>query len=241
MGRQEVGGKTVEELAELHEQHLDSGPDVDFEEYYCLTKCKQPDDYDGPKRYCSRITRSSDFCWSHRQCENLSPTANMTHGLTALRKHFVDDFSDDERKAYEEIVEEWSEYYNIEDPSSIDTLEAMAIEIVREVRADQVAERHRNSAGYTDDGLTRLKEEFGPDGDVAGHDNVPNHIVDISQSTRSSIEKLKDKLGITRKHQDRMTAETDKTAQLEAISESVSASLDGGTYDPDEFEGESEE
>lgn len=186
-----------------------------------------------------------DFCYRHRfmrhlesgeHTEHLDPTANMSHGLRALRKYLIEDFSDDEREAYETIVSEWQEYYDIEDPSSVDTLESMAVEIVREIRADRMIEEHKNNARYTDEGLTLLKENYGPDGSFQNTEPVPDHIVEYRQKARRLAEKLKTNLGITRKHQEKLDAESSKTETLEAISSSVSDSLDGGEYDPDEFE-----
>jgi hypothetical protein len=243
MAREKLCGRTAEELIDFRAEYEDLKTEYKqfskpFDEHYCLASITtQPSEYDGPDRYCCQpALKDRDYCNYHKKYENLSPTANMTHGLNALRNHLVDDFSEDEQEAYEDIVEMWGDYYDIEDPSSMDTLQSMAVEIVREVRADVVAQEHRDAAQYTDDGLTRLKEEFGPEGETVGYDQVPNHIVDIRQSTRRLIEKLKRNLGITRKHQDKMNAEEDKSSTIEALSESVADSLDGGEYDPDEFE-----
>lgn len=237
MANEKLTGALSEELAELQEEHEGSDRNKSFEEQYCLVRIPhQPDDYEGPQRYCTRFQLNDEsVCYYHRYMRHLDPLANMKHGLRALRKNLIADFSDDEREAYEDIVEVWSDYYNIEDPAAMDTLESMAVEIVREVRADAVAQEHREAGNYIDDGMTRLKEEFGPEGESA-YDHVSDHIIDIRQRTRRLIEKLKDNLGITRKHQDTMDAETSKTETLDAISESMSDSLAGGEYNPDEFE-----
>lgn len=240
MAANEVTGKTPEQLKELEAEWEDRDKDADFEDAYCLTKIqRQPDDYDGPTRYCSQRTLRGrdDFCVNHEHYENLDKLANMQSGVKALRENLKEDFTEAEQEAYDTIMEEWPEYYDIEDPSSLETLESLAVELVREVRADMVVEEYRTDNPRGDDrGFTKVKDVFGPEGGVVGTEDVPNYILEERRKCRRLIEKMKDNLGITRKHQDRMDAEEEKANSIDTVTQGISDAIEGGEYNPDDFQ-----
>lgn len=229
MAANEVTGATPEGLEELKEEFLDTKrgqSGVPFDDAFCLTKIqRQPEDYDGPVRYCQRWTCKdrTDFCPHHEHYENLETLAAMKHGVKAMREHLKADFNEREQEAYDRVVEEWADYYGIEDPSSMDTLESLAVEIVREVRADKVIE---------DEGMKKFRTVYGPNGEREEEDEA-HYLLEERRAIRNLIQKLKRDLGITRKHRQKMEVEEDKASHLDALSEQVSDSIEGGDYEPE--------
>lgn len=239
MAKLEITGASPEELEDLREEYRETpqaARGVPFGDAYCLTKIQnQPDDYDGPERFCKTRTMNGrdDYCQFHEHYENLSPTANMTHGVTALRKHLVESFSEAEQEAYHEIREEWVDYYDLEAPGDIDTVESMAVSIIREFRADMVIE---GGDGATDTPLTTIRNVFGPEGELVDQEDVPHYLLEERRSIRRLIERCKENLDITRKRRNKHEVEQDKSGQLEAISKSVDEAIEGGEYDPDKYD-----
>jgi hypothetical protein len=66
-----------------------------------------------------------------------------------------------------------------------------------------------------------------------------HHLLSISQSQRRLIEKLKDNLGLTRKHQDEMDA-MDGSGTIQFLSEGMESALkdEEKEYDPDDWDGD---
>jgi hypothetical protein len=244
MATGKVSGKTEEELRGLRADHASRprGDLYDFEDWYCLAKIpRQPEDYDGPPRYCvsTRLDPDSKRCKyhggaGHGNPQYLDPLANMKHGMNAARENLLKDMkkpgNEWQVELYDHIVEDWPEAYDIdvsEDPLAEYEFHALATEIVRNER----------TAGYIiREGENGQKRIFGPNGEVEFED-VPHYLADMLQRNRKLVMRMEDNLGISRKR--RMADENaqDATEAFKSFAE-VGASLinDGETeYDPDRF------
>lgn len=241
MASREVSGKTVQELAEL-EFEFEKKPRAawyEFEDYYCLAgPLRQPDDYDGPDRYCSQVAEANGRCRFHGgknpaggRPENLDPLANLKHSMYASEDTIRETMTDDERQLYDWIMS-WAEVYGIDpdaDPSAYDDLRTLAVERVRQER----------SSDYILAKQTEVTEEgvYTSDGQLLETREVPHSLIDSHQSQIRLIQKIKDTLGITRKAQQK--GEQAETAMevmdgfAGALSDLISG--DDGDYDPDDF------
>lgn len=238
MASKGVTGKTAAEVRDRRESFAETkrGQLYDFEDCFCLAKIpRQPDDYDGPDRYC--FSRDLDYethiCKHHGGAgdpSNLDPLANMTHGFHATRENLKSDFSDADQALYEWVVGEWPGAYDVEvseDPLAEYEFHALGIEIVRAERAE----------GFLiDEGEDNVKKVFGPNGEVE-YEKIPHYLSDMVQRQRKLIMKMEDNLGISRKK--RLANETaqDATEAFKSFAE-VGASLindDSTEYDPDRF------
>lgn len=150
MAKYSVSGRTKAQLEELRQDHREKisgeASPQSFEERYCLAKIpRQPDDYDGPQRYCiNQETYSHGSNWlcpyhgGKGDTEGLDDTAAMKHGVTATLEHLVDDFSEKDQALYNWITEQYIESYGLDpenDPATRYDLHRLAAEIVRAVRA----------------------------------------------------------------------------------------------------------
>jgi hypothetical protein len=240
MATGEVTGKTTSELRELRRE-FDESPKAKwytFEERYCLAKIPhQPEDYDGPDRYCfATHLLNHNLCKHHGGAgeanpENLDPLGNMKHGMNATRENLIKDFSDADKALYDWIVEEWPEAYDVdleEDPLAAYEFHALAVEVVRAERAE----------GFIiEKGEDNSKKIFGPDGSVH-YEDVPHYLSDMVQRQRKLIMKMEDNLGISRKKRLQNEQASDATEVLKSFAE-VGASLisDAETeYDPDAWD-----
>lgn len=244
MAKREVSGRPatsahepdLDDLEAEYEDTPKARSGVPFEEAYCLTNIqRQPEEYDGPNRFCTRRTaKDSDrFCPVHAHYKHLSKTANMKHGVRALREHLLDDFDAKEQEAYRIITEEWPEYYDRVDPSSTEDFHTMAIEIVREVRADAIIQ---------DEGLTHMSDVYHED-QVVGQEEQSHYMLSERRAIRSEIGKIKDRLGITPRHLDRMDAEEERSESLSGLRDKMNENIDvdEGSFDPDQFDDELED
>ena len=113
MAAGEVTGWTLEDISEKREEYKETPKykeeGVDFETAYCLTRIgKQPDDYDGPTRYCGNhvkrtggvghyATGYAPSCRFHggtcngQNAENLTEKSAMKHGMYATDEHLKED------------------------------------------------------------------------------------------------------------------------------------------------------
>lgn len=243
MASKGVSGKTAEQVRERRIKFADTnrGQIYDFEDCFCLAKIpRQPDDYDGPDRYCFNRELDADtkICKYHGGAgdpSNLDPLAPMTHGFHATRENLKSDFSDADQELYEWVIDRWPDAYEVdlsEDPLAEYEFHALAVEIVRAERAE----------GFLiDEGEDNVKKVFGPTGEVE-YEKVPHYLADMIQRQRKLILKMEDNLGISRKK--RLANETakDATEAFKSFAE-VGASLinDSDTeYDPDRFGEETE-
>lgn len=240
MAKNEVTGKTKEELRELRREFEQSNRSkfYDFEDCFCLAKIpRQPENYDGPPRYC--VNRDLDYesktCKFHGGAgypnpEKLEPLANMKHGMYAKRENLIKDFSDADEQLYEWIVETWPEAYDInveDDPLAEYEFHALAVEIVRAERAEGFLIR---------EGEDNKKKVFSPDGSVH-YEDIPHYLADMLQRQRKLIMRMEDNLGISRKKRMQDEKAEDATDLMKSFAE-VGASLISEAdedYDPDRW------
>jgi len=238
MASQEISGKTAEQVRERRVEFSKKprGQLYDFEDCFCLAKIpRQPEDYDGPQRYCFSRNLDADtkICKHHGGAgdpSKLEPLANMKHGFHATRENLVSDFDEADKQLYNWVIETWPEAYEVnleDDPLADYEFHALAVEIVRAERAE----------GFLiDEGEDNVKKVFGPTGEVE-YEKVPHYLADMVQRQRKLIMKMEDNLGISRKK--RLANETakDATEAFKSFAE-VGASLinDKETeYDPERF------
>lgn len=232
----EVTGKTAEETARRRKEHDEKYPNDNFDKKYCLAKIPvQPEDYDGPPRFCfDRKTKAIGSNWrckhhggaGHSNPENMDKLANMTHGMDALRKHIRQSFDEKDAAIYEWIVTDYPEAYDInieQSPADAYDIHRLAVEIVR-------AERGR---GYLiDEGEVHEEEVRGEDGAVVV-DNSGNVVTSKSQhylarmlkDQDSKITSLQKELGITRKERQRANQTDDAVDVMKNFTEVGAAIL----------------
>lgn len=243
MATRSVSGKTEDELADMRAefQTKNRSDHYDFEECFCLAKIpKQPEDYDGPVRYCSSTNlKKNGRCKYHGGAtkprpENLDKYGNMKHGMRATRKALLDTMDREGNEwqvdLYEWVSEEWPEAYGIdldEDPNAEYEFHALALEIVRAERAE----------GWVfKEGEKGSKKIFGPDGSVH-YEDVPHYLSDMLQRQRKLVMRMEDNLGISRKKRMQNEQAQDATDVMKSFAE-VGAALISDTdreYDPGDW------
>jgi len=250
MASGELTGGTPEDLADIRADFegtpvQESG--VPFERAYCLNEIgKQPEEYDGPQRYCQRraakytdnngkerYAPSCNFHGGRKGCteENLDKLANLSHGYYAMQEHLLEDLTDPEREAYDTIMERGADQGITRDADffSWESLQSLALNIVTDRRLRQI---------INEEGVVRSVNEFSAQGELLDQQDEEHHLLGVSQSQRRLIEKLKENLGLTRKHQDEMDA-IEEGGTIEFLSEGMESALeDGEEYDPEDWEDE---
>ncbi|SEL18242.1 hypothetical protein [Haloferax larsenii] len=248
MAKQSVSGKTEEQLAEMRAEFEQKPRSewYDFEDCYCLAKIpRQPDDYDGPPRYCV----STDLDYESKRCkyhggaghgnpQYLDKYANLKHGMKATRKALLDTMNREgnewQVELYEWVTEEWPKAYDIDvesDPNAEYEFHALALEIIRAERAE---------GWIFKEGEKGQKKIFGPDGSVH-YEDVPHYLADMMQRQRKLIMRMEDNLGISRKARLKAEETSDAADLIKSFAE-VGASLitkSDKQYDPSEFSGPS--
>ena len=227
MARSEVCGRPehsdrepdLEDLREEYQGTPKHQQGFALEEAYCLAKIgRQPEEYDGPNRYCVKRTSAgrTDTCRVHKKNRNLEPLAAMKHSAYATSAAVRESFTEEEAEAYEGIVDEWREYYDIEAPDKLHTLSEVAIEIIRSARINEFL------FSREDGGLEIIREQRGPTGEVI-REPYAHHLLSESRATTRQIEELKETI--------RSGAETGgSTDPFEALR----AGLDGALEEPEE-------
>lgn len=252
MAAGDLTGGVAEDLAELRQDFQGTPVNkegYDFDEAYCLSEIgKQPDEYDGPQRYCTKrakvLTENNEkvgyapCCRFHGGLshaehteENIKGPQALSHGYYAMEEHLLDDLSDEEQQAYDTIMARGEEkgITKEEDFFSWETLQSLALNIVTDRRLRQVV---------NDEGVVRTVNEYSAQGELLDQNEEEHHLLKISQSQRRLIEKLKENLGLTRKHQDEMDA-IEEGGTIEFLSEGMESALDDGEeYDPEDWEDE---
>jgi hypothetical protein len=244
MASGEVTGGTWQDIAELKFKYERSrkyeATGIPFEVSYCLTRIgKQPEEYDGPDRFCKRrAVKGGKACPFHGgtksgTVENLDKHANLKHSMYALPETIYETLTDDERALYEWVFS-WPEVYGIDfegDPASEHSFETLALEIVRQARSSDYILANTE---VTTEGV------YTPGGELLERKDVPNRLIKEHQSQVRMIEKIKDSLGISRKSQ--ATQETAASANnlMDSISGVLSSMMDNTEYDPSLFDDEDE-
>lgn len=259
MAQSEVTGATVEELQDLRVDHLNSRTgyeyDVPFEVAFCLTRIgKQPDEYDGPPRYCSKRAAKRDDYDGHRfdeaayapSCRFHGGTndgdasrlpddavlAPIKHGVYATDGHLMMDFTDDEQTLYDSIVEDWPEIYGwpdeSADPARYRLLRIVARNLVREERA----------ADYLDEqGEVYWRAEHDEQGVVLDENPEENALSREYRLLWSQIEDSLAELGLTPKAQQQMDTMEAEEREADAIEQVARDALNkDNDYDPASFE-----
>jgi len=242
MAQQEVTGITTEEIAELREEFLEKpeGDLYDLEDRYCLVKIPhQPEDYDGPDRYCPQ--RASDKtndvwrCRAHKGRGTSSPgeelqRGNPKHHMYSTPDYLLEHLSEEEQEVYDEIMS-WAEKYGIdkeEDPAVYDDLQMLAVERVRSIKTGEYILK---------EGETRETPIYGEDG-LEGYEDDTNAISEEHRRLIGLIQSLKKDLGLTRKEQmkadDRNIMAESADTTSEAMSELVSD--EDKKFNVDEYE-----
>lgn len=238
----------------LYEEH-----NIPFETAYCLRKIgKQPDDYDGPQRYCTKRAAKKEgygtreykedayaqFCRfhggdlsanGHEHKENLNPlTATIKHGAYADDEHLIMDFTDDEQELYDSIMENWPEIYDwpprSEDPARYRILRRVAVNEVRALREEE----------YLDDtGEVYHEPQFDEQGVEVGHTDAENPLSREYRLLMSEVTDQMKELGLTPKERQKMDTLASEANKDDAISEIARDALHDGDndYDPDQFDG----
>jgi len=249
MSSLEVTGWTQEEIERKRDSYQSSHI-RSFEDYYCLIGIpKQPDGYQGPDRYCGKITKTgNDYCKYHGglsnpnpSLETLEPLAPMKHGMYALDKHLKEDFSEKDQALYNWVTETFPQAYDISveedvDPASQYDIHQLALEIVRAERGEayvleegEVTEQER----YTDDGELIINEEGEVETEKSQH-----YLTNMVRKQRNQIMQIEKHLGISRNQRLRRDdAESDREI-MEGLADSLGGLIGDSDqeYNPEEFE-----
>ena len=237
MGSQEVSGKTEEQLETMRAEHEHLY--LSFEERYCLSRIpRQPEEYDGPQRYCSSTNvKKNGRCKHHGGCttphpENLDKLASMKHGMYARDDHLRETMSEREEELYEWVLS-WPDKYNIdltEDPSAAHDFQTLAIEIVREARGKDYILRNSE---------IREKGVYLPDGTMVEQEELPNTLNEAMASQVRLIQKVKDSLGLTRKQQAKNDQVKNASEIMDGLAGAMTSMVDSNEeYDPSAFDGD---
>ena len=254
MAQGEVTGSDVQEIAELKHEYEQSPKfeqeGIPFEESYCLTRIgKQPDEYEGPTRYCSnRVARLDDGSHAH-SCrfhggnnnasgnnDNLAPgLAAIKHGMYASDDHLKEVFDEDDQRLYDFIMS-WADAYGWpskeEDPARYDLLEQIAVTRVRVARSEEY---------ILGEGELKREEIYDENGNLREVDN-PHALSEDIRLKRKLIVDIMKELGLTPKEQSRMGAEESQANAADQIAEVAAEAVlgdpgdddDGPGFDPDD-------
>lgn len=261
MAAGEVTGATAREVLTLRGQYYNTplwlDHEVPFDTAYCLTRIgKQPDDYDGPDRYCQRRAKKIEDYDGHphdeaayapscpfhggtnnaeNNLDNLENpyTAGIKHGVWAEDEHLQMDFNDAEQALYDSIMETWPEVYEWppeeQDPARYQILDFVATNIVRSNRCEDYLD---------DDGEVHLEPVFDDQGVEVGEKEVENPLAREYRLLVSEIMNMLRELGLTPKERQKMdTLESEENAN-DAVAEIAGDALADSDedYDPDQFD-----
>lgn len=248
MAQGEVTGEDESGLWELQHEYEQSRKynktGVPFETSYCLTRIgKQPEEYEGFTRYCTkRVKRPDDgghapSCRFHggsnnaeNNLDNLTPLGSIKHGMYATDEHLEEVFTDQDQKLYDWVMS-WADAYGWpsrdEDPSRYDDLEAVAINRVR------IARSHKY---ILDEGEMDRQEIYDENGNLKVLTDS-HGLSEDNRLKRKLITDLKKELGITPKEQARQSNEERSASAAEQIAEVATEAVfgeDDNEYDPDD-------
>lgn len=248
MAQEEITGATEDGLQDLRQEYEESPKfkktSVPFTTAYCLTAIgKQPEEYDGPQRYCTkRVKRLDDGGHAH-SCrfhggnqnadgnnDNLTPLGSIKHGMYATAEHLEEVFSEKDQKLYDWVMS-WADAYGWpdrdEDPSRYDDLESVAINRVKIARSNKY---------ILDEGEMDRQEVYDENGNLRVITDSHGLSEDV-RLKRKLITDLKKELGITPKEQSRMNTEESKASAAEQVAELATEAVFGNdeqAYDPDD-------
>jgi hypothetical protein len=238
----------------LFKQH-----EIPFETAYCLKKIgKQPDEYDGPERFCRKRASKKDdseyeggphceaayamFCRFHggdaekygrQQSHRLEDprTVAITHGTWTEDEHLRMDFDEHEKELYDRIMEQWPEIYDWPDRSE----DPARYRILRRVAVNEVRalrqEDHLEEVGETQE--VPVLDEDGVE--VSSYDEENP----ISREYRLLMSEVTDQmreLGLTPKERQKMDTMEAQESKDDALTRVADDALEGGEYDPTQFD-----
>lgn len=261
MAAGELTGASPSEVKSMEGEYYNSpqylNHDIPFEVAYCLRKIgKQPDDYDGPQRFCKRRAAKKDdddyegsskdeaafavCCHSHggdlekqghQQEDHLgdSRTVAITHGMHAQDDNLKMNFDDAEQKLYDSIMEGWPEIYDW--PSQEE--DPARYRILRRVAVNEV--RSVRAEDYIDEeGEVHIKEI--PTENGVQEEEVENPISREYRLLMSEITNQLRELGLTPKERQKMDTLESQENKDDNLAEIADEALSGDAdYDPEQF------
>lgn len=256
MAKGAVTGWTKEEMFQARHKYLQNHPEADeedFERVRCLVRIgKQPDEYDGPQRYCKKYTLTGDG-------EERSPNCNyhggwngnyeaglaamdppqegearaLKHGMYAEDSNLKDDFSEADERLYE-LIMAWADRNGWEEGSpEYMLLEDLALSKVREMRAEKY---------LTEEGEVVEREEFIAE---LGKLNTYEQAHDLKGELRlqkKTILDMMDKLGLTPKAKSQMDSSETEASAMDQLADVAEEAVSGDhDYDPEQFDSDNSE
>lgn len=260
MSSLELSGRTKSNLEQEAQDFYESSKYAErgfrFEEVYCLGEIRQqPDEYDGPQRYCFRYsiqkvdepTEVEDIrprCKFHGGVSNHNPSnqvyldhsphgtkKNLKHGMYASDEFLSEHFTDKDQELYDFIMS-WADTYGIdeeENPAQYDLLQQLAVERVRSAR----------SAEYLlDESETDDSPVFDGQGNLVERQDESNALSEVHQRQRKLILKIMKEMGLTPKERSKMDKNDAEANASDALADIASEAIssDEGSYDPEKFE-----
>jgi hypothetical protein len=241
MGAGAVTGATEREVKTIKGQYYNSPhfkkTGTAFEEAYCLVPIgKQPEEYDGPQRYCKNRAAKDGIrpqCRFHGAYMPYNPDSlpkypNLKHSMYALPETILDTLTDEERDLLEWVMR-WPEVYEIDleaDPASAHAFDTLALEIVRQARSSDYILANTE---ITTEGV------YTPGGELLEQKTVPNRLIKDHQAQIRLIEKIKESLGITRKAQTAVEQTENRTDVMDSLSSALHDLIndDEAVYEPE--------
>jgi len=252
MAQEEITGWTKEDKLEAKAKHPDDH-EYDFEEFYCLIQIRyQPEDYDGPPRYCSKYTKLNknddededrySHCYVHigNEDKEYDPTpdeeyqfddgnaANLQHGMYAEDENLKENWSEADQTVYDQVMS-WAEDYGFEEGSpAYMQLESLAMSKVRELRS----EKYLNENGEVVE-----REAWNPETEEVEEWEEVHELADHLRLKKQTILSMMKELGLTPKAAAQIGESDAKEDEADAIAEIASDALDSdeSEYDPDKF------
>lgn len=263
MATESVSGITREELEELreeYEQRIEQSPYTaeqapDFDEKYCLAHiARQPDDYDGPPRYCSSqdviSAGSAWLCKHHGGATDVDEnhslaekgydgSDSMKHGMFATRENLIADFDEKDEALYNWVLREYPNAYDIDldsDPSTQYDLHRLAVEIVRAERGRGwlIEEGEVNEKNVRDENGRVIVDD---NGDIVT-EKSEHYLAQMLHRQDKKITQLEKELGITRKEQRRHDQTDDAVDAIKSFA-NVGADLlarEQEDFDPNDWD-----
>jgi hypothetical protein len=263
MAAGELTGASPSELRELEGEYYNTPRylehDIPFEVAYCLNPIgKQPDEYDGPQRFCKRRAAKKDeddyegegtdkaayaVCCpfhggdvekqGHKHKDKLENplTAGIKHGAYADDEHLIMDFDEHEQDLYDEIMEDWPDIYNWPDRSE----DPARYRILRRVAVNEV--RALREEDYLDNHEVHDEPVFDEQGVEVGYKDAENPLSREYRLLMSEVTNQMKELGLTPKERQKMDTLESEASANEAVAEIATEAVEESDedYDPDRF------
>lgn len=237
---------TVSKKRHDHESKYDFQKDWEFDEKFCLAEIRrQPEDYDGPQRYCGCTTllgpddldgrrprcrfhdgNSADMLEDMGDDIEKGEARAIKHGMYAEDSNLKEDFSEADQKLYEQIMA-WAEGYGFEEGSpAYLQLESLALSKVREMRGEVYLQEN---------GEIQVESNFDPISEEMIETEETHPLKNDLRLQKQTILKMMSSLGLTPKSASQMNMNDSSADESDAIAEMAEEALDDGDYNPDQF------